>query len=90
MWLAANWSVVATDLEAGLVHPQNIREWHRDQEVANQLPPDLQDLPIESKPTIELDTRSAERIAKVLNRANSGGEGSDIAKKHAQFVPTES
>lgn len=34
---------------------------------------DLQNLTIEQKPSVELDVRSAERIAKVINRADFSG-----------------
>ena len=41
MWLAAEWSVVTTDLPVDLTHPQNIRQWHREQATTSILPADL-------------------------------------------------
>lgn len=36
--------------------------------------------------TIESDQRSAERIAKVINRAKTGDEGAAIAKRHVEAL----
>lgn len=75
MWLAGAYSEVTSGLELGVSHPNNIREWYRENVKAQQLPPELQDLTIESRPAIELDQRSAERIAKVIHRAAGDDEG---------------
>lgn len=37
MWLATNWSEVTADLDAGLTHPVNIQEWHREQKTTEAL-----------------------------------------------------
>lgn len=71
-----------------LSHPRRIREFLMNEpEVkweeklpkakAPDLPEDLQQLTAEKVETIELDQRSAERVAKVLNRAKANDEGSE-------------
>lgn len=48
--------------------------WSRVNQKTIELPVDLQNLTIEQKPPVELDARSAERIAKDIKRAEAGGE----------------
>lgn len=84
-WVVAEVST-ALNPPVALSHPTHLRQWHRENQKTAELPGELQDLTIESKPAVTLDTRSAERIAKVINRANAGGEGSDIAKKHVEGI----
>jgi len=74
MWLAQNYSVFQS-LDNEISHPTNIRMWFNEQpKVA--LPADLEEIEATPVKSVELDQRSAERIAKVINRAKSGGEGS--------------
>lgn len=80
-------TIVDKNLPVELTHPVAIRQWHREQYVRYiQLPPDLQELPIETKVLPTLDIRTAERVAKVINRSTAGGEGSDIATKHVESI----
>lgn len=74
MRLADNWSIAAINLDCEITHPQRIRDWHRVNQKTIELPADLQNLTIEQKPPVELDARSAERIAKDIKRAEAGGE----------------
>lgn len=37
MWFVANWSAAVSDLDAGLTHPGNIQEWHREQKTTEAL-----------------------------------------------------
>jgi len=86
MWLAQLYPTMIVGIPVDITHPENIRRWHRENAKVQQLPEELQDLTIESHPSIELDQRSAERIAKVINRAKAGGEGSEIARKHVESI----
>jgi len=86
MWLADNWTVVTTDLPPDLTHPQNIRQWHREQKTTSILPVELAEVEAEKVETIELDQRAAERVAKVINRAKANDEGAEIAKRHVEAL----
>ncbi|WFP49956.1 hypothetical protein PL263_17875 [Methylomonas sp. EFPC3] len=87
MWLAQILSSPGTvDFPESQSDPSHLRTWYNENAKVQQLPEELQDLTIESRPSIELDQRSAERIAKVINRAKAGGEGSEIAKKHVESI----
>lgn len=65
-----------------LTHPVHIRQWAREQQHTALLPADLADIQAESIETIELDERSAEKVAKLSRRARAGDEGSAIAQRH--------
>ncbi len=80
MWLAGSHLTVTVKCPIDMTHPNNLRQWHRENLKSNpELPSDLQDLTIEpSAPSVTLDTRSAERLSKVINRAKDGGEGAVI------------
>jgi hypothetical protein len=84
MWLAQNWVETGDGTPSGLTHPHRIRAWFNENTQASTLGSFDEDLTI--TPAVELDQRSAERLAKVINRAKSGGEGSDIAKRHLEAV----
>jgi len=86
MWLAENWATVTVDLPPDLTHPENIRQWAREQKQTALLPADLSDIQAESIETIELDERSAEKVAKLSRRAKAGDEGSAIAKRHIEAL----
>lgn len=94
LWLAYNWGAVMYFLKdssyrhgnTALTDPKNIRQWYRDYIREGDLPESLQDLPIEAKPTVTLDQRSAEKLAKLINRSTSGDEGSETAKRHVESI----
>jgi hypothetical protein len=77
MWYASN-STNLVEIPAGMSHPESIRAWARDQEDAQALPADL--LEVTPQSTVKLDSRGAERVAKVALRAASGDEGADILR----------
>ena len=53
-------------------HPTRIRQWFNEQQHTALLPADLSDIQAESIETIELDERSAERIANVIHHLPAG------------------
>lgn len=67
-------------------HPTNLRKWFNEQKQTALLPADLSDIQAESIETIELDERSAEKVAKLSRRAKAGDEGSAIAKRHIEAL----
>jgi hypothetical protein len=79
MWLAEQDRAVFQSLDNEITHPVAVRQWHRENvKPAYVLPLDLADLnatPV--PPTVQLDTRSAERIAKTIHRSKSNNEGAD-------------
>jgi len=86
LWLASNWNSGIASLDTEITHPTNIRAGHRELVQKLMLPEDLRDLKVSEKPTVTLDQRSAERLAKVINRANSGDGGSETAKRHVESI----
>lgn len=94
MWMTYNWGLLSMALKEAscriskmaLTNPRDIRTWFRDYIREADLPESLQDLPIEAKPSVTLDQRSAEKLAKVINRAQSGDEGSETAKRHVESI----
>lgn len=97
MWLASFWNEVERvrlemqllhgDHEVkALTHPKNIRQHFIEYARKVATPPELADLTITEKPSVTLDQRSAEKLAKVINRANSGDEGSETAKRHVESI----
>jgi hypothetical protein len=85
MWLAENWAEAVRRTTPHTSDPIQIQKDFADN-APSILPADLQDLTAEIKPTVELDQRSAERVAKVINRAKSGDEGSEVAKRHVEAL----
>lgn len=81
MWWAENHRGVET-YDTGLTHPTALRQYAREQKQTALLPADLSDIQAESIKTIELDERSAEKVAKLSRRAKAGDEGSAIAQRH--------
>lgn len=71
MWWAEN-AAVLRSAENDLTHPTQLRKWFNEQKQTALLPADLSDIPAESIESIELDERSAERIAKVIHRPPAG------------------
>lgn len=86
MWLAETYSTVTVGLPPDITHPENIRQWAREQQHTALLPADLSDIQAESIETIELDERSAEKVAKLSRRAKAGDEGSAIAQRHIEAL----
>lgn len=92
LWLATHygevraWFLVCGGHKADLTHPDRIRQAYREYEITKRLPPELSDVNITEKPSVTLDQRSAEKLAKVINRANSGDEGSETAKRHVESI----
>lgn len=82
MWFAQNTAVLNT-VQHDLTHPTHIRQWHREQP-KEPLPADLQDTVVETKAVPSMDKKTAEKVAKLANRASSGDEGSCIAQRHPQ------
>lgn len=94
MWFVQNLHAVEGALMAleqtvptsHLTHPRWIKEWFTKYMANVSMPDSLRDLTITEKPTITLDQRSAEKLAKVINRAQSGDEGSETAKRHVESI----
>lgn len=85
MWMAEN-PAVFQSLENGITHPTALRQYAKEQQNTALLPADLSDIQAESIETIELDERSAEKVAKLSRRAKAGDEGSAIAKRHIEAL----
>lgn len=85
MWWASE-GYTACKPPADLTHPTHLRQWAREQKQTALLPADLSDIQAESIETIELDERSAEKVAKLSRRAKAGDEGSAIAKRHIEAL----
>jgi hypothetical protein len=79
IWLAEHFSEVTSELPGELTHPVNIRAWANEQQAAKALPEDLQQ--VAPSPTLRLEDRDAEKVAKTVKRAESGQEGADIASR---------
>lgn len=86
LWLASNWSLLDNGCPVDASHPTRIRQWFNEQQHTALLPADLSDIQAESIETIELDERSAEKVAKLSRRAKAGDEGSAIAKRHIEAL----
>lgn len=57
MWLAENWATVTVNLPPDLTHPENIRQWAREQQHTALLPADLSDIQAESIETTAAEQR---------------------------------
>ena len=77
-------STVTVGLPADVSHPENIRQWAREQDYEAALPADLQDIHPET--VTVLNDSEGGRTAKTAKRAESGGEGADIAKRHRAAI----
>jgi hypothetical protein len=77
MWFASN--PTGNTIPEGMTHPKHIRQWVREQEYEAALPTDLQD--IQPETVTVLNESEGRRAAKTILRANSKGEGADIAKR---------
>ena len=86
MWLAETYSAMVADYPPEITHPVALQEWFNEQQHTALLPADLSDIQAESIETIELDERSAEKVAKLSRRAKAGDEGSAIAKRHIEAL----
>lgn len=86
MWLAEVSRSGTPEWPQGLSDPKRLREWFNEQKQTALLPADLSDIQAESIETIELDERSAEKVAKLSRRAKAGDEGSAIAQRHIEAL----
>ena len=75
MWLADTYSAIVADYPAEITRPVALQEWFNEQKTTSILPADLAEVEAEKVETIELDQRSAERVAKVINRAKRKWQG---------------
>ena len=82
MWLAQNWEA-ATASSTCTSDPIQLQKDFNEQKQTALLPADLSDIQAE---TIELDERSAEKVAKLSRRAKAGDEGSAIAQRHIEAL----
>ena len=85
MWLAQNWEA-ATASSTCTSDPIQLQKDFNEQKQTALLPADLSDIQAESIETIELDERSAEKVAKLSRRAKAGDEGSAIAQRHIEAL----
>jgi hypothetical protein len=69
-----------------LTHPRWIQEWYAKYLAEARLPAELKELEVTAKPTVTLDQRSAEKLAKLINRSTSGDEGSETAKRLVENI----
>lgn len=83
MWVAENFSV-SQQLQNKESHPTGIRQAYNEALRSGPIPLELRE--VTSKPTIELDTRSAEKVVKLVKRSKGNDEGSAIAKKHVGIL----
>lgn len=83
MWLSENWGGVY-DVHTTNAHPTHIRAAYNESLKTGPIPLELHE--VTSKPTIELDTRSAEKVVKLVKRSEGNDEGSAIAKKHVGIL----
>lgn len=85
MWLAQNWAVVTASTTC-TSDPIQLQKDFNEQKTTSILPADLAEVEAEKVESIEIDQRSAERVAKVINRAKANDEGSEIAKRHVEAL----
>jgi hypothetical protein len=83
MWFASLQGHRATPVD--LTHPQNIRKWFNDQP-KEALPADLDAAELTKTTKVELDQRTAERLAKVSRRSKTNDEGAPIAQRQYEAV----
>lgn len=74
MWLAENWPVLQSLQDDTLVHPTGIRQAYNES-LSKSLLEGTEVDSLTTTPTIELDTRSAEKVVKLVRRAEAGDEG---------------
>jgi hypothetical protein len=86
MWLAGQGNSVLQSLDNGLTHPTAIRQYIKKQEASSALPEDLKDVSITTRAVPTMDDRTAEKVGKLVRRAASNDEGSEIAKRHLESV----
>ncbi|WP_165770075.1 hypothetical protein [Thauera propionica] len=65
-WLAQNWEAVRS-ITPNTSDPIQLQKDFNEQKTTSILPADLAEVEAEKVETIELDQRSAERVAKVIN-----------------------
>jgi hypothetical protein len=84
MWLAENWSTVTVGLPPDLTHPENIRQWHRD-----QAPAPTPELALDTPaPSVNLDgiAQQARKIHALANSADAGDETAATKPRKADFI----
>lgn len=85
IWLAENFAAATKNVEPGLTHPQRIRAAYEELQALAGLPSDTPEVTIVSTPKFATK-RDAVKFIKVDQRADAGGEGSDIAKRHREAM----
>ena len=82
MWFSENFGACSTCTTA--VTPTEIRRQYNETRKSGPLPIELSE--IAPDPTIDLDQRSAEKITKLVKRAQASDEGSELAKRHVKIL----
>lgn len=83
MWFASYRG--GNTIPADLSHPKNIRQWDRDQP-KEALPADLDAAEVTKTTKVDIDQRTAERLAKVSRRSKTDDEGAPIAQRQYEAV----
>lgn len=86
MWWAEVSGNQTPEWPSAISNPGELRRWFNEQQHRALLPAELSDIQAESIETIELDERSAEKVAKLSRRAKAGDEGSAIAQRHIEAL----
>ena len=81
IWFASEFRNDCEKLPKAMAHPVAIRQWFNEQQSTADLPSDAPEVTIVSNPKFATK-RDAVKFIKVDQRADSGDEGSDIAKRH--------
>lgn len=81
VWFASEFSGLPKNIPADKYSPDEIRRWFNEQQATADLPSDTPEVTIVSIPKFATK-RDAVKFIKVDQRADAGGEGSDIAKRH--------
>lgn len=66
MWFATSYNDCKTAPE-DMSHPTNLRQWAREHKQTALLPADLAEIQAETTESVELDERSAEKVAKLAH-----------------------
>lgn len=82
IWFSENFNMTL-EIAPTVTHPRNIRAAYNDAQSQALLEGTEVDS-LTTTPTIELDTRSAEKVVKLVRRAEAGDEGSAMAKRHVE------
>lgn len=85
MFVAREWPSVSR-ITGNVSDPIQIQKDFTENRQTSTLPEELKEVQVEQEDTLKLDQRSAEKIAKTINRAKSGDEGSEIAQRHVEAL----